>query len=396
MNFINNYIQDILNISIDKVISKNKKCGICININCKTQSNFNYKGLKEYYCSKHKKNNMCNVKSKSCLSCEKSPSYNYIDKNVRLYCKEHKLKNMVDIKHKYCIEEKCKKRRSCNYKNKPYPLYCYEHKLKDMINLTGGLCIIEKCITVASFNYENKKPKYCEAHKKRDMLNIRNTKCGESECNTVPSFNYKDLKPLYCNRHKLENMINVKDKSCLYCNDIKISNPKYKGYCVRCYIQLFPNVPISRNYKIKENHMTDFIKKEFKDITLIYDKTVLCGCSKRRPDVFIDLFNYTIVIECDENQHRSKEYEEEKREWDIYDDLANRPIVFIRFNPDSYKDEDGKKIKSCFKLCKITGIQIVANKKEFNKRLTKLKETIQYHLENTPKMEITIIKLFYD
>jgi len=91
-----------------------------------------------------------------------------------------------------------------------------------------------------------------------------------------------------------------------------------------------------------------------------------------------------------------KQYEEEERKWDIYDDLAGRPIVFIRFNPDGYKDENNKRVASCFKICKTTGIQIIANKKEFNKRLTKLKETLQYHLENKPKQDINIIKLYYD
>ena len=71
------------------------------------------------------------------------------------------------------------------------------------------------------------------------------------------------------------------------CN-ILPSNLKYKGYCLRCFIHLFPNEKISRNYKVKENHMTEFIKEEFKNEELVFDKQVNGGCSLRRPDVYID------------------------------------------------------------------------------------------------------------
>jgi len=41
---------------------------------------------------------------------------------------------------------------------------------------------------------------------------------------------------------------------------------------------------------------------------------------------------------------------------EISQDLEFRPIVFIRFNPDSYTDKNGNKIKSCWKINKTTGL----------------------------------------
>jgi hypothetical protein len=58
--------------------------------------------------------------------------------------------------------------------------------------------------------------------------------------------------------------------------------------------------------------------------------------------------------------------------------------------------ETGKKIPSCFKILKQTGIQVIRDEKAWNSRLNKLKETIQPFLTEIPEKEVTVIKLFYD
>ena len=223
-------------------------------------------------------------------------------------------------------------------------------------------------------------------------------KCLEENCNKRPNFNLSNEKiGIYCNKHKKTNMIDVKNKRCLekYC-DTQISNNKYKGYCTRCFIYKFPSEKISKNYKVKESHMTDFIKEEFKNEELIFDKQINGGCSLRRPDVYIDKFTHIIIIECDENQH--KDYEEiceNKRIMQIFKDFNCRPIVFIRFNPDSYI-KDGKKILSSFKYHNTLEVPMIRDKKEWNNRLTELKDKIVYWLVNIPNKEITNEYLFYD
>jgi len=63
---------------------------------------------------------------------------------------------------------------------------------------------------------------------------------------------------------------------------------------------------------------------------MIFDKQT-GGCSKMRPDVFIDKFTHVVIIECDENQHKDTSCEN-KRTMELFQDFGNRPIVFIRFN----------------------------------------------------------------
>ena len=50
---------------------------------------------------------------------------------------------------------------------------------------------------------------------------------------------------------------------------------------------------------------------------------------------------------------------------EISQDVNHRPIIFIRFNPDSYIDKNKKNIKSCWSLDKNGSIQI-NNCKEWN------------------------------
>jgi hypothetical protein len=90
-----------------------------------------------------------------------------------------------------------------------------------------------------------------------------------------------------------------------------------------------------------------------KYITIVFDKIVEGGCSRRRPDVRIDMGSHIIIVECDEDQHKGYSCEN-KRMMEIFQNCGNRPIVFIRFNPDSYT-------KNMIKYFKTTGNGLVVN-----------------------------------
>lgn len=81
----------------------------------------------------------------------------------------------------------------------------------------------------------------------------------------------------------------------------------------------------------------DGCKNKFSMYPWISDKTVMDGCSKCRPDLLLDLGYQVIIIEIDENQHRSYDCScETKRIMELSRERGHRPIVFIRFNPDEY------------------------------------------------------------
>jgi hypothetical protein len=106
-----------------------------------------------------------------------------------------------------------------------------------------------------------------------------------------------------------------------------------------------------------------------------------------------------LIIEIDENQHLDYDCScENKRIMELSQDVGHKPIVFIRFNPDEY-DNDEIAISSCWGTDQ-KGISVVkkSKTKEWEKRLNTLKEQITYwiHPENITTKTVETIQLFFD
>lgn len=179
------------------------------------------------------------------------------------------------------------------------------------------------------------------------------------------------------------------------------ANSRYDGYCLNCFIHLFPDKPNTRNYKTKEKAVTDFILQQFplEKYSWITDKRIQDGCSRRRPDLLLDLGYQVIVVEVDENQHVDYDCTcENKRLMELSQDVNHRPLIFIRFNPDEYTTKDTK-VTSCWGINKLGICSIKKTKlKDWNSRLESLKSQIEYwcQSENMTNKTIEIIQLFYD
>jgi hypothetical protein len=176
-----------------------------------------------------------------------------------------------------------------------------------------------------------------------------------------------------------------------------IGHKKYEGYCLSCCVQVCPEIQVSRNYKTKEKDVVDRLLQHYKDFTWIADKTIKDGCSKRRPDLLLDLGSHIIIVEVDENKHSAYNSScENKRLMELSQDVGHRPIVFIRFNPDSYTDETGIKISSCWIPNKYGVLTVPQSKeKEWNHRIETLLGQIDNWVKNTTEKTIEIIQLFY-
>jgi hypothetical protein len=381
----------------------NVKDVICIYENCNKQAYYNYNGTKEkLYCVKHKLDNMFNVKSKICdyNNCPKQAMFNYKNNIIGKFCFEHKEDLMVDVKHKHCIYDNCINRANYNYFGKSI-LYCIEHKLENMINVSSSKCKFNACTKYPNFNFSNQKNGlYCYSHKLENMIDVCNPRCLFDSCKKIPSFNYENNKTaIYCNTHKLESMINVKIIKCkTHLCDTK-ANKNYEGFCLRCYIHTYPDKPTMRNYKTKEQNVVDFINNSFHNLTIQTDKIIQDGCSKKRPDIQIDLGYQIIIIEIDENQHKTYDCScENKRLMEISQDYKHRPIIFIRFNPDDYIN-NGVKVQSCWKILKSGILKIDKEKEiEWNDRLNSLKCQIEYwcNPNNITNKTIEVIQMYYN
>lgn len=144
--------------------------------------------------------------------------------------------------------------------------------------------------------------------------------------------------------------------------------------------------------------MVERVVEKFPDFSWVKDKRIEDGCSRRRPDLLLDLGSHVIIVEVDEHKHEGYECScENKRLMEISQDLQHRPVVFIRFNPDGYTTLDGEKVSSCWKLNVLTGLMFVPVKKlnEWELRIQVLLDKIQHWVDYPSEKTIEIVELFY-
>ena len=175
------------------------------------------------------------------------------------------------------------------------------------------------------------------------------------------------------------------------------SNKSYKGYCRYCFVHLFPDEPVTRNYKTKEREVVNYIKSRFSQVDWTHDKVVMDGCSRKRPDLLCDLGSHVIIVEVDENQHSTYESIcENKRLMTLSQDLGHRPMVMVRFNPDGYENESGEKIPSPWRKSKTGNLQITKkHENDWNSRLVALGDTVQSWMKQCTEKMVECIELYY-
>ena len=210
------------------------------------------------------------------------------------------------------------------------------------------------CGTRAYYGTKQKKPTHCRKCKADDMDNVTNPRCKHPSCRTQPHFNLDgEKRGIYCFKHKEEQMVNVVDLRCKgqegHCTTIvhPARDPKYRGHCTRCFAFTFPNDPVTCQIKkkTKEQQVQQFINLNFPDF--IHDRPLWigpnCDCThKRRIDHRTLIEGTLLCIETDEHQHRSYDVADEYARYHDVFMAHGGHLVFIRFNPDSYRDHEGK------------------------------------------------------
>lgn len=179
----------------------------------------------------------------------------------------------------------------------------------------------------------------------------------------------------------------------------------YLTQCQRCTPPVPPAPPAcrlvtSRRSQRKETVIVDSLRNAFPHVEMILDKRVGGPCaSGKRPDIRIEKYLFSLLVEVDEHQHRRGSYHcEEKRQMQLFMDAGNRPMVIIRFNPDNYIERSllGGTVrhKGIFKS---TAMGLTTDKDELARRMTRLIVSVDKWLRfmDVPLKELTVEELFY-
>jgi len=319
------------------------------------------------------------------------------------------IKNATGIcdhgKHVYrCTHPKCIE--NANGLCKPHGQIKSRCTQKPCVDVAAGICdhgrrketcTDPKCIEAATLICEHKKRKsrctHIDCREGASEVCVHGKVkfiCGHKDC-------IENAKGRCASHGKLKEFCNDPEcgggsKLCATESCDKKASKKFHGYCMTCYMSFFPNETIFRNYKTKEYAVLFYVKEAFPDLRIVHDKRVDGGSSNKRPDFLIDQGSHVVIVEVDEESHCGYDQScEEIRMKEIWEDIGNRPVVFIRFNPDG--NSTGP---SCWGVDE-NGLAVVKKKRaaEWQARLSSLKKAMEFWLTTVPTTTIETIKLFY-
>ena len=133
---------------------------------------------------------------------------------------------------------------------------------------------------------------------------------------------------------------------CVICRYV-CANPKYSKHCADCFVNYYPDDPRSKkkgNLMRRETVVRQAIDCVFKDF--MHDKayyTGKCCAHRRRIDHRLHINDTVLAIETDEDAHVSYNKDDEIIRYDDLVVALGTKFVFIRFNPDTNREELGAK-----------------------------------------------------
>jgi hypothetical protein len=352
---------------------ENVKDKRCQNLDCKKQPSFGLQWKTPTHCVEHASADMEDVINRRCHhpKCKTHPSFG-VQWQIPTHCAKHASNEMENVVGKRCHYPMCSTHPSFGIEWQK-PTHCATHALVTMENMVSKRCEQVGCKTLACFGYEWRVPIHCFKHASNDMKDVVNTRCQHFECDSKPSYgnhltgrafcnkhkergqhwkiticaNTKCMKVAtqsesgnfpftYCGNHAPQDFHNFKETPCLKC-----------GFTFLCDNEQFCLVSCSTIYesyvKRTENELNDFL--ETKNLTFTRDKTLAGTCTKKRPDFVFDTDFGVVVIENDENQHKSHLYENEQSRMVELHQAFGTSVHFIRFNPDKFiQSGTGKRV----------------------------------------------------
>ena len=137
------------------------------------------------------------------------------------------------------------------------------------------------------------------------------------------------------------------ERQCIKCKKIDVLTKE--DLCVNfCNNdEIYKN--LKKRIKKKEIYIEKLLQTRINKKFDYRDITVDTSCSKKRPDFGYDMDTHVVFVEVDENKHSryacQLEGGSERRMWELYQSLGGQGAIFIRYNPDSFKDTKGKLVK---------------------------------------------------
>ena len=234
-------------------------------------------------------------------------------------------------------------------------------------------CHYENCSTRPSYGELYRKKKHCSKHRKNNEYINNNPKCEEIGCKEMPCYtDTKENYPKRCENHEKKGDRNVVEKKCKNCGLSFYLNDEC--LCNDCH-EYINHIVKER----KEKQVNKIVLKKFRKPTSI-DIIPKNSCFKYRPDMVWDFGTHIAILEIDENQHKTYECLcEQSRMVNITQDFGSLPVVWVRFNPDMFVDNNG-----------------VKHSANINNRMENVVSVLKMCENHVPVYLCSVVYLYYD
>lgn len=325
---------------------------------------------------------MVDVKHKRCVheGCTTRPYFGIKGERASR-CAMHKEPDMVDVVHKRCAHPGCTKQPVFGIEGERESR-CALHKEPDMVDVKNKQCVHEGCIAHPSFGIEGERASHCVVHKDPGMVDVKHERCVREGCTKQPSCGIEgSRKRTHCEKHKTTGMIDVINPRCGGPGDdvpCPVSDRAcHKGMCYACAAA----AGLKRSRKLTETRCLKAIRKTLgAEATVVVEQLhVSFACSDvvgtcAYVDAYLSFPTVRICLEIDELAHCRRGYScDERRMENVRGELLtrggddDRPIAWVRFNPDETDGLTGAAAKVQKRRCKdaVAAIrELVSNPRE--------------------------------
>lgn len=226
-------------------------------------------------------------------------------------------------------------------------MFCAVHKHADHVDLFNKRCDAPGCNTLANFGVPGHAASKCAKHADRHLHIFKsNPRCnGRREtphnpsvrCNE-PATHGTDRVLRHCEAHASPDEVDMVQRPCSECNLDSILNAA--GKCFYC-------ADAVRVQLAKQNALMQHLDTRGYP-GLSTDRMVDGGaCGRERPDRVFEsrAGDLILLLECDEHQHKDRVADcERRRMLNLAQAFGGTPVLFVRWNPDTYKPAVGKQV----------------------------------------------------
>jgi hypothetical protein len=290
-----------------------------------------------------------------------------------LFCYTHQRPNDVRVKegNAVCQHQGCRTTATFAGTKEEKPLFCAKHRPLSFANVRSRLCNFGDCKTIPTYGRLFEPRTRCFSHKTAGMFSANRPvcPCGDKQpCWTDQNNNY----PLRCEECKIEGDLNVVETKCHTCGLMNLIRQGLVD-CSDC--QEFHTKQPQKQRELLVKAILDEAKLPYKS----HDTIPEASCHRYRPDFLFDWGTHIVILEVDEDQHKNYACEcEQARMINLFQDQGGMKTLFVRFNPDNYRDRANK-------LHKWTA-----------GRGTKLLDVLRQTRDHPPEDLLSAVYLYYD